>query len=129
MACAAHISPADVGVQAVARIVGIPDRVFVIVIGDDAEDGAENLVAGDRHVVLHIDEYCRLHEVARFETFRTALAADQDLGALFNAFADVGLHALILLLRRHRSDSDLRIGRITCRKSANRFLDSLLDRV
>src|SRR4029077_10826138 len=65
VARAAHISPAHVGVQAVARIVGNPDRVFVIVIGDDAEDRAENLVAGDRHVVLHIDEDGRVHEGTR----------------------------------------------------------------
>src|ERR1700732_2321686 len=50
------------------------NRVVLGIVGDDAEHRAESLFAGDRHVVLHIDEHRGLHEVARFETLRVALA-------------------------------------------------------
>src|SRR4029077_14280966 len=88
----------------------------------------ENLFPGDRHVVLHIDEYGRFHEVTG-EAFRVTLASEQQLRALFEALADVRLHAVVLLLRRHRPDSGFWIGRIACRKRANRLLDSPLDLV
>src|SRR4029077_15231202 len=114
------IGSVHIGVQAIAGIVGNPDGILVIVIGDDTEDGAENLFPGDRHVVLHIDEHRGLDEVARFETFRTALTADQHFGAFFYAFADVGLHAVRLLLPPHRSHGGFWIGRIPHRKCANR---------
>jgi hypothetical protein len=51
------IGSVHVGVQAVARVVGNPDCIFVVVIGDDTEDGTENLFPGNCHVVLHIDEH------------------------------------------------------------------------
>src|SRR6478609_11672276 len=60
--------------------------------------------------IIHVDEHRGLHEEPRFEPFRTALAPDQHLGSFFDALTDVGLHALVLLLRCHGSDSNLRIG-------------------
>jgi hypothetical protein len=58
-----------------ARVVGDPSRIFLVVVGDDAQDGAENLFLRDGHIVLHIDKDRGFHEVTRFETFRMALAA------------------------------------------------------
>ena len=121
--------PEDGGVKTILGVVGDPDRVVLGVVGDDAQHGAENLFLGDRHVVLHVDEHRGLHEVTRFETFRMALAADQHLGAFFDALADVGLHALVLFLRHHRSDGGLGIGRIADGKCAHRVPDGPLDRV
>ena len=63
--------------------------------------GPEYLFLGDRHVVLHIDEHSGLHEVTGFETFWTTFSAEQHLCAFFDAFPNVGLHALLLFLRHH----------------------------
>jgi hypothetical protein len=75
---------------------------------------------------FRIDEHRGLDEVARFETLRVALATDQHLGAFFNALADVGLHALVLLLRHHRSDSDFGIGRVADSDGAHGVYDGAL---
>src|SRR6202044_132766 len=82
-------------VQAIPGVLGDPTRVILGIVGDDADHRAERLFAGDRHVVLHIDEHRGLHEVARFETLRVALVTDQHLGAFFNALTDAGLHTLV----------------------------------
>jgi hypothetical protein len=50
-----------------------------------------------------------------------ALAADEQFGAFFNAFADVGLHAVILLLRHHRPNGNLGIGWIADADGAHSF--------
>src|SRR5580704_19253939 len=49
------------------------------------------------------------------------LPTRENLRAFFDAFADVRLHALVLLLRHHRSNGGLGISRITDSKSAHRF--------
>jgi len=92
------------------------------VVGDDTEHGPEDLFLCDRHVVLDIDEHRWLHEVARLETHGTTLAAGEQFGALLNAFADVGLYALVLLLRHHGSDGGLGISGIADCKSVHRLL-------
>src|SRR5690349_11650100 len=46
-------------------------------------------------------------------------SADQDLGAFFNAFADVGFHSLILFLRHHWPNGNLGISRVADRKSGH----------
>ena len=126
---AREVSTKDGGVKTISGVVGDSDRVFLGVIGDDAEHGAENLFPRDRHVVLDVHEYRGLHEVTRFETFGMALAADQHFGAFFDAFADVGLHAIVLLLRHHRSDGGLGIGRVADGEGAHGVHDGALDRV
>src|SRR5579872_3596718 len=51
------VRAADVSVEAVLRIVGDPDRIFFVLVGDDREDGSEYLFPGNCHVIRYIDEY------------------------------------------------------------------------
>src|SRR4029077_6117040 len=57
------------------------------------------------------------------ETLGMSFTADEYLRAFFNAFADVGLHSLVLLLRHHRADSGLWISRIAGGKGADCIQD------
>ena len=99
--------------QTIFRVVGDPDRVFLGVIGDDTQNGAENLFLSDRHVVPHIHKHRGLNEVTRFETFRMTLSTGENLRAFFDALTDIRLHAFVLFLRHHRSNGGLGICRIT----------------
>src|SRR5580693_8266933 len=118
-ACALDVSPQDGGVETVFGVVGNADRFVLGVIGDHTEHGAENLFLGDGHAVLHIDEHRWLHEPTCFETLRVAFSSDQHLRAFFNAFPNVGFHALILFLRYHGSNHDVGIGRIADREGTH----------
>src|SRR5260370_28323711 len=118
-----YVGTVYVGVKAEVRVIGDPDRIFLVFIGDDGQDGAENLLPGNGHVVLHIDKHSGLYEVTGLKPFWMAFAADQHVRALVNAFADVGLHPLVLLLAHHRADCGLGIGRITDRKFRNSVHD------
>src|ERR1700722_1045827 len=122
----AKVGPDDGGVKTIFGVVGDRYRFVLGLVGDDTENGAENLFPGDRHVVLDIDEHRGLHEMTRFETFGTALAPDQQLSAFFNALADVGLRALVLLLRHHGSDRGLGIGRVADGEGAHGVRDGAL---
>jgi hypothetical protein len=58
-----------------------------------------------------------------------SLAADQHFSAFLNALADVGLHALVLLLAHHRSDGGLWIGRVPHGEGGHRLYDCSFDLV
>src|SRR4029077_14143832 len=70
-----------------------------------------------------------LHVETRLPTFRTTLAADENLRAFCDAFADVRLHAFVLFLRHHRSNGGLGISRITNRKGGHSVRNCPLDGV
>src|SRR5262249_48084034 len=55
---------------------GDRDRVSLVVEGDDDEDGTEDLLLGDRHRVVDVDEQCRLHAEALVDTGRRIGSAD-----------------------------------------------------
>src|ERR1700741_3637962 len=107
--CAIEVSPQDSGVETIFGVVGDADRFILGVVSDHAEHGAENLLLGNRHVVLYIDKHRWLHEEARFKTLRMAFSADQHLRTFFNAFANVGFDALVLFLRHYRSNHNVGI--------------------
>jgi hypothetical protein len=86
---ALYVSAAYVGMKPELCVIGDSDSVFLVFIGDDRQDGAKYLLSGDGHVVLHIDEYCRFHEITRLKTLWLALTADQHVRAFLNTFADV----------------------------------------
>src|SRR5579862_7909315 len=75
-ACALDVTPQDGGVETVLGVVGNADGFFLRVVGDDTQNGAENLFLGNRHVILHIDEHRGLHEITCFETLRVSFSAD-----------------------------------------------------
>src|SRR5271168_5190105 len=85
MALADVVTP-YIGSQAEIRIVGHVDGLAQFVIGNDAEDGSEQLFAGDRHPVRHLGQDGRREEVTLNETGCTRLfAAAIDVGAFFDA--------------------------------------------
>jgi hypothetical protein len=49
---ALDVGPARESMEAEARVVGDPDRIFLGYVGDDREDRAENLFLGDGHIPL-----------------------------------------------------------------------------
>src|SRR5580658_1630605 len=69
--------PDDVARQAVVAVVGDADGVVVIFVGDETEHGTEDLLPGDRHRIVHVDEEGRLDEPALREVRRTAAARGQ----------------------------------------------------
>src|SRR5579863_5570528 len=95
---ALKVGPEDGGVEAIFRVVGDPDRLVLGVVSDDGQYRAEDLLLGDRHVVLHVDKNRGFHEVTRLEAFRMTLAADEDLSAFLDALADIRLYAFVLFL-------------------------------
>src|ERR1700678_1059014 len=112
--------------ETVIGVVGKTDCFLLGVVGKHTEHWAENFFLCDSHTVLHIDKHCRLHEKARLKTLGTTFSADQYLRAFFDAFADVGFHALILLLRYHRPNHDLGIGWLPYRVVPHLALDGQL---
>src|SRR5260370_37921255 len=126
---AREVGPKDRGVETIFRIVGDPDRLVLGVISNDGQDGAENLLLGNCHIVLHIDKHRGLHEVTGFETFRMTLTTDKNLHAFFDALADIRLHLFVLFLRHHRSDGGLGISRITDWEGRHGVDDCSLDLV
>src|SRR5579863_216927 len=115
---ALKVRTAYVSVEAVLSIVRYPDRILFVLVGDDREDGPENLFPGDCHIILHIDKYRGFDEITRLEAGRMSFASDKHLCTFFNTLANVGLHTLILLLVHHWSDGGFWVGRIADWKCA-----------
>src|SRR6185295_14625224 len=80
-----HVSRLHVARETVRCVVGHRYGLFLALIGKDAEDGAKDLLAGDRHVVADVAENRRLHEVALLEALRPTGAAADQFGALLDA--------------------------------------------
>lgn len=115
--------------KTIIGIVGDLDRVFVGITGNHTQHGAENLFSRDCHIVCHAHEYRWLREVTPFEALWMAFSADQYFSAFFDAFADVGLYAFVLLLRHHRSYSGLGIGWVADGEGAHGVRNGALDGV
>src|SRR5690606_35322741 len=80
----------DAGREAVIRVVGKTYQLFVAGKLDDADDGPEDLVPGDTHVVAHIGEDCRLEIPAAAEIIALRASAPcRDGGSIFDAVGDV----------------------------------------
>ena len=61
---ALEVARRHVAGEAVGRVVGDPDRVLLVLVGQDREHRPEDLLARDRHVVAHVREHGRPHVVA-----------------------------------------------------------------
>src|SRR5438309_2888788 len=85
--------------QAVDGVVGDADGVLFVAVRDDRQDGTEDLLLRDRHVVAHAGEDGRLHEEALGEALGLLGSAGDELGAFLDALLDVAAHALLLLRR------------------------------
>ena len=94
--------------------------VALVVGGDDAEHGPEDLFLGDRGAVVDVAEHRRLDEPAPVEV-RGPAAAGRQRGALLDALGDVAEDPVALALGDERAhlgllgeritDGDLRHGR------------------
>lgn len=86
----------DTGGETVDRVVGTLDDLIDLGVLHDRHHGAEDLLAGDGHVIGHVGEDGGGHEVALVAHAGTA---DSHAGALLLADVDEVQNALHLLLR------------------------------
>jgi hypothetical protein len=82
--------------QTVGAVVGDPDRVFLVVERDDAQHRAEDLLLGDGHLVVDVDEKRWPDVISLVETGRAHRARRPARGALVDALLDVARHPLEL---------------------------------
>ena len=59
-----HVGREDAAGQPVVAVVGDPDRVLLVVVRDHDDDGAEDLLLRDGHVVADVRQQRRLDEPA-----------------------------------------------------------------
>ena len=87
------------------------ERLVVVLDADDGGDRAENLLAGDAHVVVDLGEQRGLQIVAGRVAVET-LAAPIELGALVLADRDVAQVLVELALVDHRADMGAGLQRV-----------------
>src|SRR3984957_8190071 len=105
-----QIGALNISLQAVRTVVGDCDGFGFIVVGNDAQYRAEDLFTRDPHRVVDAGEDGGLYEPSAIQTCRAAFAADQHMSALLDAYANIILYAIPLLLADHRPDIDGGIG-------------------
>ena len=92
--------------ETILRVVGDLDGLILGVDGDDHEDRAEDLLAGDRHVPGDLGEDRGLDVVARLEALGGLGSTDEKLGALIDAGLDVTADPVALDGGDERADHD-----------------------
>ena len=75
--------------QAVGAVVGDPDGVLLVLVGNDSEDGPEDLLLRDGHLVVDVSEKRWADPEALVELFRRLGAADEHCRALVDTLSDV----------------------------------------
>jgi hypothetical protein len=83
--------------QPIAAVVGKAHRLVVIVVADDDEDWAEDLLLGDRHGVVNSHEQRRFDVPALGQMGRSPTPEDE-VGPFVLAPGDVAEDAITLLL-------------------------------
>src|ERR1022692_650486 len=81
--------------QAVVAVVGDPDPVRLVLVGDDGKDRAEDFFAGDAPRRVRVGEHGRSDVPAPIPA-RCTGAADHDLRALVLPDLNVALHPVLL---------------------------------
>ena len=109
---AVHIAAQHHRAQAVVGVVGNGDSLRLVTIGDRAQHRAENLITGDRHLVVHVGKQRRAHKPAVSRAVWSPFTTRQQARALFDSFTDIALHPLPLLFADHRADVRRAIARI-----------------
>src|SRR5207248_732660 len=82
----------DAGAQAVVGVVGDADRLFLVLDGDGRQHRAEDLVLGDRHLVVDIGEQGGDHPVARRQLPTWTGAPEHHAVTLLLALLDIVHH-------------------------------------
>src|SRR5476651_2769899 len=101
-----EIAGRDIARQAVRCVVGDGDRLFLCLVRQDREHRPEDLLARDRHVVLHAGEHRRLHVEADAEPLRPSDAAGDELSALVDPLLNQALDLVELRFADDRSQLD-----------------------
>src|SRR5258708_24454215 len=92
----------DVGAQAELRVVHLAQHLGLIVPGEDSHDGAEDLLALDRHAVLHAVADGDVDEESPGEGFMPCMfASTNQPRAFFSSRVDVAHHAVVLFPGHH----------------------------
>ena len=80
-----HIARLDITRQAVRRVVSNLDRLVFVLIRKNREYRAEDFLARDGHVVIHVTEDGGLDVVASVQAIGTPCAAADQFSAFINA--------------------------------------------
>src|SRR5919107_6408046 len=90
------VTTEDVATEPVGRVVGDPQGVVLVAVGQNGQDGAEDLLPGDRHVRCDSGEHRGLHEVAPVQPVGALEPTGHEVGALIDAALDELSHGLEL---------------------------------
>ena len=90
--CMRRAAREHVVLQAIVRVVGDRDGLVFVPVSQQAQDRAEDLLAGDTHVVAYVGEDRRFHEIPLVERIGPAFAPGDDAGTLSYAGTDPALH-------------------------------------
>src|ERR1700730_13287240 len=121
---AADIARLDARGEPVARIVGDPDRIVLVLERDQRQDRTENLLARYSQLIARVGEDGRLDEEALAVDLAGAAARGQTRGAL--ALFDIGQELFIPAARRDRPVRHWGIERVAERRG-HRHGAQLLD--
>ena len=98
----------NAGAETIDDIVGDLDGVLFVLELDDRQDGAEDFLLGDAHLVVDAGEDRRLDKVGAAAFGRRRRAAAEHALCAF-ALGDVDVAEDLLILRRRRHGADLRL--------------------
>ena len=102
---AVHVACPDAGAEAVERVVGDLHGLVFVFEGGDGDDGPEDLLLEDAHLVVALEDgRLDVEAVLEVAVERGALAAGEDLGAFLPADVEVGEDLFDLLGGGLRAD-------------------------
>ena len=105
--------PIDTGIQTVSGVIGDPDRIVSVFVGDDTEDRPEDLILRDGHIIRDIREDRGVDVVAVIGAFRQA--AREEHGPFGKAFLDIFADLLVLRHGGHRPELHIVVCRVADR--------------
>lgn len=105
--------PIDTGIQTVSGVIGDPNRIISVFIGDDTEDRTEDLIPRDGHIIRDIREDRGVDVVAVIGAFRQA--AREEPSPFGKTLADVFADLPVLRHGGHRPEFHVVIGRVADR--------------
>ena len=105
--------PIDTGIQTVSGVIGDPDRIVSVFVGDDTEDRTEDLILRDGHIIRDIREDRGVDVVAVIGAFRQA--AREEPSPFGKTLADVFADLPVLRHGGHRPELHARVCRVADR--------------
>src|SRR5580693_1606783 len=89
--------------EAVVGVVGYPDGVFFVAVGDDGQHGSEDFFLRDRGGVVDVGEHSWLDEPAAVQVPGASAACDQ-AGAVAGSLSDIPFNAVAVPVGGHGPD-------------------------